>query len=181
MRNFVIAFVIVLFTATLLSCGGSRKTAKNTTKGKDNTVINTPEGVMIISGRDTIFYDNRIDVQSASFAKELAGKWNVISMRRQQKAELEPLSGVTLSFDVDKNRFTGKAPCNTINGGIILKGTGMRFQNIISTRMTCDKQEQENYYIKLLNERISAFTVTGDKLYLRDGISNIVFECDRIK
>lgn len=170
-----------VWMVSLLSCGGSRKAKTSKTTGKDNTVINTPEGVMIVSGRDTIFYDNRIEVQAASFAKELAGKWNVISMRRQQKAELEPLSDVTLNFDIEKYRVNGKAPCNTINGQFVLKGTGIRFENIASTRMTCDKQEQENYYIKLLQERISAYTVQGDKLYLRDGISNIVFECNRIK
>lgn len=114
-----------------------------------------------------------------SFQKELAGTWTVISMRRQQKAELETLNHVTLTFPETGTRFTGKAPCNNIFGTIQLNGYSIRFQGIGATRMTCPDIEKENAYINLLETRISAFTIEGDKLYLRDGISNIVFECRR--
>lgn len=118
---------------------------------------------------------------SKSFQKELAGTWNVISMRRQQKAALETLTGVTLQFNEADAKFTGKAPCNRIFGNILLNGYGIRFQNIGATKMACDSLEQETAYINLLQNRISAFTIDADKLYLRDGISNIVFECVRVK
>lgn len=114
-----------------------------------------------------------------SFQKELAGTWRVISMRRQQKAELETLQNVSLTFPQTDTRFTGKAPCNNIHGTISLNGYSIRFQNIASTRMACDNMEQEGAFLNLLETRISAFTIDGNKLYLRDGISNIVFECVR--
>lgn len=116
-----------------------------------------------------------------SFQKELAGTWKIISMRRQQKADLEMLSDVTLKFDEKDTKFSGKAPCNSIFGTIQLNGYSIRFQNIGSTKMACDKLEQETAFLDLLQTRISAFTVDGDKLYLRDGISNIVFEGEREK
>ena len=100
-------------------------------------------------------------------------------MRRQQKAELELLNGVGLSFDTTQFNFTGKAPCNNIGGKFILNGTSIRFQDIFSTKMACDRLEQENYYLRLLNERVSAFTIINNKLLLRDVSSNIVFECER--
>ncbi len=118
-------------------------------------------------------------VVAVSFQKDLAGKWNVISMRRQQKAGLETLSNVTLTFPETGTQFSGKAPCNSINGTIQLNGYSIRFHNIASTRMACENLEQESAYINLLQTRISAFTITGNTLYLRDGISNIVFECER--
>lgn len=116
-----------------------------------------------------------------SFQKELAGTWTIISMRRQQKADLESLSGVTLKFDENDVKFSGKAPCNSIFGAIQLNGYSIRFQNVGSTKMACDKLEQETAYLNLLQTRVSAFTIESDKLYLRDGISNIVFEGERVK
>lgn len=120
-----------------------------------------------------------IKADPVSFQKELAGTWNVISMRRQQKAELETLTGVTLKFSETSNQFSGKAPCNNITGSIMLNGYSIRFQNIAATRMSCPQLEQESAMINLLETRISAFTINGNKMYLRDGISNIVFECER--
>lgn len=114
-----------------------------------------------------------------SFQKELAGSWKVISMRRQQKAELETLNNVTLTFPETGTSFTGKAPCNNIFGTIQLNGYSIRFQGIGATKMACPDIEKETAYINLLETRISAFTIESDKLYLRDGISNIVFECRR--
>lgn len=143
-----------------MSCGGSKRTAKNDSLEKEQITFTA---------------------KPKSFAKELAGKWKVISMRRQQKAQLEVLNNVALEFDVKDNRFYGKAPCNNINGSFALNGYSIRFSNIASTKMACDNLDQEGYYLKLLEERISAFTIDKDKLYLRDGISNIVFECDRVK
>lgn len=114
-----------------------------------------------------------------SFHKELAGTWNVVSMRRQQKAELEMLSGVTLQFDTSDSKFSGKAPCNRIFGNIQLNGYSIRFRNIGATKMACDRLEQETAFLNLLETRISTFTIEGDTLYLRDGISNVVFSCER--
>lgn len=114
-----------------------------------------------------------------SFQDELAGTWNITTMRRQQKAEVEALKDVSLTFNRSDLKFSGKAPCNRIMGTISLNGYSIRFNEVGGTKMACDNGDQENAFINLLQNRISAFTVDGDKLYLRDGISNIVFEGKR--
>ncbi|WP_460760391.1 META domain-containing protein [Niabella terrae] len=119
-------------------------------------------------------------VEAKSFQKELAGTWNILSMRRQQKAELENLNGVQLVFQDTSTRFTGKAPCNRIFGNLQLKGYSIRFTDIGATRMACDNMEQETAFLDLLENRISAFTIEGNRLLLRDGISNIVMEGQRV-
>ena len=141
----------------------------------------TPSPANRIGVKRKVFDTIRIvpKVEAISFQKELAGKWNVLTMRRQQKAELEHLNGVQLTFSEASNQFSGKAPCNNINGTIQLNGYSIRFQNIASTKMACEQLEQETAMLGLLESRISAFTITGNKLLLRDGISNIVFECER--
>lgn len=163
MKIFVnLAVILILFM--VFSCSSASK--NNAYKGNDG------------AGMGTVIEPT---VVAKSFQKELAGTWNVISMRRQQRADLESFSGVTLVFDEKDTKFSGKAPCNSIFGNIQLKGYSIRFQHIGSTKMACDHLEQEAAYLNLLQTRISAFTIDGDKLYLRDGTSNIVFECERVK
>ena len=129
--------------------------------------------------KDSIeFYETDFKVKQKSYKKEMIGKWSVATMRRQQKAELEQLSGVTIEFGSDTS-FSGKAPCNRIGGVYTLKGTSIKFSRIFATRMACDKLEQETAFLKLLEETVSAYSVEGNKLLLRDGSSNIVFELKR--
>jgi len=45
--------------------------------------------------------------------------------------------------------------------------------------MACSNLEQEAAFIKLMEETVSAYSVSDSKLLLRDGSSNIVFECVR--
>jgi heat shock protein HslJ len=45
--------------------------------------------------------------------------------------------------------------------------------------MICGKQEEENWFLQLLQETVSNYSVTKPTLLLRDGSSNIVFEARR--
>jgi heat shock protein HslJ len=126
-----------------------------------------------------VYYDENISVKQKSFKKSLEGKWEVISMRRQQKASLETFADVFIVFGADSS-FSGKAPCNIYGGVYILKGTGIHFSQIVSTMIACDNLDQEKAFLDLLQNRVSAFTVIRDTLLLRDGASNIVFECRRL-
>jgi heat shock protein HslJ len=108
----------------------------------------------------------------------LEGKWEVVSMQRQQKADKETLSNVYIEFRNDLS-FGGNASCNNMSGVYTLKGTSVKFSNIISTKMACNNLDQENAFLQLLEDRVSAYTVDANKLLLRDGSSNIVFECIR--
>lgn len=164
MQNFIKIIPAVLVILSLSFCSTHRAQMPSTQRGAKRVIIDT------ITPR----------ADAKSFQNELAGKWNIISMRRQQKAELETLNNVSLSFPKSGVQFSGKAPCNNINGTIQLNGYSIRFQNIAATKMACNALEQEAALLNLLETRISAFTITGNKLYLRDGISNVVFEGERV-
>jgi len=163
MKAFVSSIALAVTMLIFFGCSGPSKNTSSQGNG--------------VAGTGTVIVPTAV---AKSFQKELAGTWNVISMRRQQKAELETLSGVTLKFDENDVKFSGKAPCNSISGTIQLNGYSIRFLNIVSTKMACEHLEVETAFLNLLQTRISAFTVDGNKLYLRDGISNIVFECDKV-
>ena len=108
----------------------------------------------------------------------MIGSWTVTTMRRQQKAELENLSNVYVELKSDST-FSGKGGCNSIGGKFVVKGSGIKFSRIISTKMACDNIDKENAFLALLEDRVSEYTFKGNELLLRDGAANIVFECKR--
>ena len=75
--------------------------------------------------------------------------------------------------------FTGKGGCNSMNVKFSVKGSSIKFHSVASTKMACDNMDKENAFFNLLENRVSEYTYNGNELLLRDGASNIVFECRR--
>lgn len=154
------------------SCSGEKKAGA----GRPRKIIRTVNDSA--SADSVVFIETEFEARQANDKEKLKGKWRLVTMRRQARADLELLENCWLDFSADSS-FSGKASCNSIGGLYKVKGTSIRFSNIISTKMACDKLEQENWLVRLLEERIVAYSVTDEKLLLRDGSSNIVFECTR--
>lgn len=165
----IIFSLLSLVVLTNASSAQRRINIKHENNHKTNDTV--PDSV--------VYYDENISVKQKSFKKTLEGKWEVVSLRRQQKAPLETLLNVFIVFSADSS-FSGRAPCNTYGGVYVLKGSGIHFSQIVSTMIACDNLEQEKAFLNLLQYRVSAFTVNQDTLLLRDGASNIVFECRRL-
>ena len=119
-----------------------------------------------------------VEARQKSDLNKMLGNWEVISMRRQQKAELERLSNTYFELKPDLT-FSGKGGCNNMSGKFSVKGSSITFSPVISTRMACDDLDKENGFFNLLGSRISEYTYKGDELLLRDGAANIVFKCRR--
>ena len=154
-------FFFIIFSAIIVSCSPSQK----------------PK--VVVAQQDEILdslkqYDPTVRAIHRSYEKELLGRWQVLSMKRQQKVPEESLKDVFVEFKPDST-FFGKAPCNGMNGNYSLKGTSIRFQDIIVTDMACEFIQTESVFLKLLIETVAAFTISGDSLLLRDAAGNIVF------
>ena len=161
MKQYLLPFLFLC--AVLLSCTSTRNTER-----KRNIVYDT-------TLKDSIeFYDQEIEIRQKDHLEKLMGGWNLVTMRRQSQMQEEPLSNVYILFTSDTS-FTGKAGCNNMSGRFGLKGTSIKFSDIIITKMACDKLEQETAFLQLLQNTVSAYTVNENQLLLRDGASNIVF------
>jgi len=125
-----------------------------------------------------IVYETEVEGRQRSDFKEMLGAWDVSTMRRQQKAELETLSNVHLELKADST-FMGRGGCNNIRGKFSVKGSSIIFNSVSSTKMACENLDKEGAFLNLLENRISEYTFKGNELLLRDGASNIVFECKR--
>ncbi|MDP9229870.1 MAG: META domain-containing protein [Bacteroidota bacterium] len=174
MRKALLFFAVGI-SLYITSCSGEKN---STTAGKPK-VIYRPDPNNPLKKDSIEFYEMNIIARQKNDKQKMIGKWDVVSMRRQQKAELENLSGIYLEFGTD-SAFNGNAGCNKIGGVYTLKGTSVIFSNVLSTKMACDKMEQENAFLELLQNTVSEYTVSDAKLLLRDGSSNIVFECSRL-
>jgi heat shock protein HslJ len=169
MRNYSIQLIVVI-SATLLSCSPPKKySAKPAENNRFDTVFQ----------KDSIeFYETEFEVRQKNYLNLLIGSWSIDTMKRQAKIDAEPLINASIVFEAN-NRFSGKAGCNNMSGKFVLKGTSIKFSDIITTRMYCDRMEQETVLLKLLQENVSAYTVTESTLLLRDGSSNIIFQASR--
>jgi heat shock protein HslJ len=142
---------------------------------KAGTIVRPKE----ITTSDSIeFYEMDIATRQKSYMNLLTGTWDFKVMRKQAKLDPDQLQGVTLTLNGDST-FTGQASCNKVWGKFSIKGTSIKFNDIASTKMACNKQEEENWLLQLLQNTVSNYTVTKSTLWLRDGSSNIVFEANK--
>lgn len=164
-------FAIVIFSgiAVSLSCSPARQYMP----AKHITVREKEDTSTIIQVIETDF-----EARQRSDYNKMLGRWVVTTMRRQQKAELENLSNVYFELNSDST-CSGKGGCNDFHGRFSVKGSSIKFNSIVSTKMACANMDTENAFLTLLENRISAYTYRESGLLLRDGASNIVFECRR--
>jgi heat shock protein HslJ len=159
----------------LLACIGFTLAFQAAAQLKAGTIVRPKE----ITTSDSIeFYEMDIATRQKSYMNLLVGTWDFKIMKKQAKIDPDHLQGVTLTLNNDST-FTGQASCNKVWGKFSIKGTSIKFIDIASTKMTCNKQEEENWLLQLLQNTVSNYSVTKPKLLLRDGSSNIVFEANK--
>ena len=164
MKKYIPSLILLILIGAA-SCSSQKKTINTATSVDANNALI----------KDSIeYYETEFEVRQKNYKELLVGSWQIDTMHRQSRLPGEALSGVYLNFNTDST-FNGKAGCNNVSGIYTLKGTSIRFSNIISTKMACDKLEQESAMLQLLQNTVSAYTVDTKSLLLRDGASNIVF------
>ena len=162
MRSIFVALMI-LQTILLVACTPQSKTQQ--------TVLEKEE---VSLAKDSIeYYETDFEARQKNYREWLIGTWTIDTMRRQSQLPAEILSNVFLRFS--DSTFSGNAGCNQIWGKYTLKGTSIIFSDVISTKMACPNLDQEYAFLNLLQQTVSAYTVTDRTLLLRDGASNIIF------
>lgn len=154
-------FILVIFVLGM-ACSHSKKA----TKSKQPTDDQVEEITVVVDQKN--------------YYEQMIGTWQVVTMLKPLQAGTENLQNVTLEFS-DGFKVSGKAPCNSISGTVTIKGVAIKFNEMAATRMACDKLPLENIYLKQLTDAVSTYTLNGDELLLRDGITNIIFRLKRVK
>lgn len=166
MRRYIPQFCLFFGCLFSITCFAQKKAKSE----RDNAVIQD----------SVVYYEVEIGVNQKNYIEWLAGSWSVDTMRRQARAVPEVLSNVALSFTTDST-YSGNIGCSTVSGTYKLKGTGIKFLTFHSTKEACTQQDQQAAFQRLLTQTVSAYTIDGDVLLLRDGSSNVVFRAHRKK
>jgi heat shock protein HslJ len=140
----------------LLASVGLLLIVQSSAQVKAGTIVRPKE----ITTSDSVeFYEMDIATRQKSYMDLLTGTWDFKVMRKQAKLTPDQLQGVTLTLNGDST-FTGQASCNKIWGKFSIKGTSIKFNNVASTKMACNKQEEENWLLQLMQNTVSNYTVT---------------------
>jgi heat shock protein HslJ len=165
MKSTLTALTVALLFA---SCAPQQKTTSA-------RLVNTSSSFAM----DSIAYvETEFEARQYNDLALLVGSWSLDKMQRQQRLPEETLDNAKFSLG-DDGKFRISTTCGYVTGDYILKGRSIKFSNASSEWYDCADKEQASALVKLLNNTVSAYTVSGEKLYLRDGSSNIVFSASR--
>ena len=130
--------------------------------------------------RDSVvYYETEIGFIMPDYSQKFKGRWNIQVMRRQTKASPDTLANSYFEFYND-SLFTAFVGCNKLNGYYFIKGPTIKF-TITDTVLSPCTNEMEEWFIKLIQERVSYYGIDEKILYLKDVAYNTVFDCTRRK
>lgn len=72
-----------------------------------------------------------------------------------------------LEFGLAANRVMGNAGCNEFSGPVEIQGKKIKFGMFRSTKMACEKLEFESNFLRLVTNKIIAYSITSGKLNLQ--------------
>ncbi len=104
---------------------------------------------------------------SNNFKEDLKNnRWVLKSVDKKSITDLEFHKEAFIQFPADsEDQFRGFAGCNNIFGGYELNQDSLKFINVASTRMACDKMDFEAKFLKKL-QTINNYKIEKDILWL---------------
>ncbi len=70
-----------------------------------------------------------------------------------------------ITIDADQKTFIGSDGCNTLNGKVLIEKIGIKFNNVVSTKMACEFMEQGHIFVTNLNN-CNNYKIVGAELFL---------------
>jgi hypothetical protein len=98
-------------------------------------------------------------------------------MKRQARAVPDSLVSSYIEFNAD-SLFSAAVGCTVFSGSYVIRGPTIKFRINDTASAPC-MGEVEQWFARLIQERVSYFGVDEKILYLKDGAFNIVFDCAR--
>ena len=174
---FVILVPFFIFQSAAL--GQKSKSKKNVPEQKGPKIFETVGDSL--RKDSVVFYETEIGYIMPDLSPKFKGKWMINVMRRQARAVPDSLTTAYLEFYGD-TLFSAFVGCNKFSGKYIIKGPTIKFiitDTVLSdtTLTACPQTEIENWFIKLIETRVSYFGIDEKILYLKDVAYNIVFDC----
>ena len=177
MRFLSIILLMTVFIFQSPAFGQKSKNKKSKTEEKGPKIFATYGDTLRTDS--IIYYKTEVGYIMPDLSPKFNGKWMINVMRRQARAVPDSLAEAYIEFYGD-TLFTAYVGCNKLSGKYIIKGPTIKLTILDTTILTCPG-EIETWFIKLIQERVSYFSIDEKILYLKDVASNIVFDCSRRK
>lgn len=94
------------------------------------------------------------------------GRWVLVEMKGVPVQQSGGRRDAFINFEVDQKRFRGNGGCNQVNGNYSVDKNTIQFNEVISTKMSCDDIEFENTFLSALGS-INRYEVKGNDLLLK--------------
>jgi heat shock protein HslJ len=172
--------IVIILTLPLLFISSFAEAQKG--KNKKIKPVQTGPRIMEVVGDSlrsdsVVYYETEIGYIMPDLSPKFRGRWTINVMRRQARAVPDSLLESFFEFKED-TLFTARVGCDSFSGKYIIKGPTIKFTILDSASSECHG-EVEQWFIKLIQERVSYFGIDEKILYLKDGAFNIVFDCAR--
>lgn len=149
--------------------------------GNDEAVLlqllNKPSKLSLMNG-DLLFAQEGQPVLVFTRAKplgaaDLVGTWKLQSLEGKSVDDTDLVP--TLEFDFVGKKISGNAGCNTYNAPFTLSKNVINIKPMITTRMACDKMDQENSFVNALKGRVDIDIENNNLVLRRDNKTIMVF------
>lgn len=100
----------------------------------------------------------------------ITNQWIISSFEDENNTPVFKSSLITINEK--EKKFNGNGACNAISGNVFISGNSIKFEKIISTRMSCPHLKQEAKFIQTLND-VTNFEIKGCELFLFQGNKKI--------
>ena len=178
MRLIFIILLAPLFIFQSAAIGQKSKSKKNLPEQKGPKIFETVGDSLRTDS--IVYYQTEIGFIQPDFSQKFKGKWMINVMRRQARAAPDSLTEAYLEFYED-TLFSAYIGCNKLSGKYIIKGPTIKFTILDTSITACPQNDLENWFIRLMQERVSYFGIDENILYLKDVAYNIVFDCSKRK
>src|SRR6186997_2518703 len=93
-------------------------------------------------------------------------EWVVVEMKGVPVQQSGGRRDAHIAFDVAAKRFSGNGGCNQVNGNYSVDKKEIRFNEVLSTKMSCNDIEFENTFISILGS-IDKYEIKENDLLLK--------------
>ena len=174
----LISILLTLFIFQSFAVGQKSKDKKPKTEEKGPKIFETVGDSLRTDS--VVYYKTEIGYVMPDLSPKFNGKWSINVMRRQARAVPDSLAEAFIEFYGD-TLFTANVGCDTLYGKYSIKGPTIKFRLPDTAISTCDSNDIQTWFKKLIQERVSYFGVDEKILQLKDVAYNIVFDCTRRK
>jgi heat shock protein HslJ len=103
-------------------------------------------------------------------------RWTIVE--KGNPSTVFPSGQLLPFFEIRDNgiQFSANGGCNTISGGLSIKGNELNFSGTASTKMHCAKMEGERYLMGLFQGMV-IYKIQGDELVLRNASNQFTIRC----